>query len=62
MSRTRHHRNQKAAHCGYDYGGKYKNNKGYGGGYGVEGRNAADTERRVEGKKIVRNEIDEYNT
>lgn len=58
MSRTNHHRNQKSNHEGHDYGGKYKHNKHYGGGYGVDGRNAADKERREEGKDIVEEELD----
>lgn len=59
MSRTKHHRDQKSIHCGYDYGGKYKHNKHYGGGYGADGRNAADKERREEGKDLCEAGIDE---
>jgi len=59
MSRTNHHRTQRHNHCGYDYGGKYKHNKGYGGGYGSDGRNAAHREMRADSKVIIRSEIEE---
>lgn len=58
MSRTKHHKGQKNRRCGLDYGSKYKHNKGYCGGYGPDAKNAADSERRQQGKKIVRNEVD----
>ena len=58
MSRTNHHRNQKSNHEGYDYGGKYKHNRHQGGGYGTEGRDAADKERREESKSLVEEGID----
>jgi hypothetical protein len=60
MSRTTHHRNQGASHEGYDYGGRYKHNKHYGGGYGVDGRNAADSERRSQDKIESKSGIDDY--
>lgn len=60
MSRTKHHRSQKANHEGYDYGGKYKHNKHYGGGYGKVGRDAADKERRSESKRIVEEGLDGF--
>ena len=60
MSRTNHHRNQKQNRCGYDYGGRYKHNKHYGGGYGVDGRNAADKERRHQSKEYIEDELDLY--
>ena len=60
MRRTNHHRNQKSNHCGYDQGGKYKHNKHYGGGYGVDGRNAADSERRMQSKIDSRNGVNYY--
>lgn len=61
MSRTKHHRSQKRHphHNGFDYGGKYKHNKHYGGGYGVDARNAADRERRNESKLIIIKEIED---
>jgi len=59
MSRTGHHKNQKHQHDEFDYGGKYKNNKHYGGGYGVDGRDAADKERRETGKELCESGVDE---
>ena len=61
MSNTHHHKGQKNQHCGHDYGGKYKHNKHYGGGYGVDGRDAADSERRQQSKDIIASELDELN-
>ncbi len=60
MSRTIHHRNQQnnSYNCGFDYCGKYKHNKHHGGGYGVDGRNAADKERRSESKATINLELD----
>ncbi len=57
MSRTAHHRSQRATHCGYDYGGKYRCNRGYGGGYGRHGRNVAHREMRADAKIIIKNEL-----
>lgn len=64
MSRTNHHRNQKRHphKNGWDYGGKYKCNKKYGCGYGVDGRNLADSERRNESKRIIKHEIENIET
>jgi len=60
MSRTKHHRSQKSHphHCGWDYGGKYKHNKHYGGGYGSFARHVADKERRNESKAIIKTELE----
>lgn len=58
MSRTRHHRNQKHQHNGFDYGGKYNCNKNYAQGYGTDGRDLADSERRRESKQIIRDELE----
>lgn len=59
MSNTHHHKNQKQSHCGYDYGGRYTHNKHYGGGYGVDGRDAADKERRQLSKTLINEGLDE---
>ena len=59
MSNTFHHRNQRKNRKGYDYGGKYKHNKHYGGGYGTDGRDAADSERRAQSKTIIAEALDE---
>ncbi|MCP5007442.1 MAG: hypothetical protein GY941_26420 [Planctomycetes bacterium] len=62
MSRTKHHRNQKRRRCGLDFGARYKSNKGYGGGYGPQAKNAADIDRRQEDKRVVREELQNEET
>lgn len=57
MSRTHHHRTNRHAHCGYDYGARFKVNKGYGGGYGSDSRDAAHREMRAESKSIIASEL-----
>ena len=57
MSRTKHHRSQKHAKCGQDFGAKYQCDKGYSAGTGAIPKELANTERRIDGIKIVRDEI-----
>lgn len=57
MSRTKHHKGQKHRRYGLDYGAKYNSNKGYGGGYGPKAKDAADSDRRQEDKRVVREEL-----
>ena len=57
MSRTRHHRRQRKQKCGLDFGAKYKCDKGYCAGSGSIPKDLADSERRNESKKIIREEI-----
>lgn len=59
MSRTRHHRNQKNAHLGHDYGSRYRCNKLYGQSYGKDGRDRANSERRIDDKSEVQSGLDE---
>ena len=57
MSRTIHHKSQKHRRCGFDYGGKYKFDKNYSGGYGSFSRKMAHKELRIEDKSTVRKEL-----
>jgi len=59
MSRTNHHYRQHQRHFGRDFGARYKWNRHYGGGTGPEAKNAADIERRIEGKSILIKELNE---
>ena len=59
MSRTRHHRNQDSNKCGLDFGAKYKCNKGYSGGCGTPAKNAANSDRRIDSKRIIKEQVDE---
>lgn len=59
MTRTKHHRQQKYKHQGHDYGAKYNCNKGYSCPYGKDGRDLADSERRNESKRIIKEELNE---
>jgi len=56
MSRTKHHRMQKANKCGVDFGARYNCDKQHGGGTGPYTKKLAAKERRSEGKKIVHSE------
>lgn len=55
MSRTKHHGIDN--HIGHDYGGRYNCNKGYGASYGKDSRDKADSERRMEDKRVVIEEL-----
>lgn len=57
MSRTRHHKNQRANHCGHDYGARLNCNKHYTCGYGSYGRYLGKRERRRLDKKIIASEL-----
>lgn len=57
MSRTKHHRAQKNAHNGHDYGARFRCNKTYGAGYGPYSRWLAHREMRADSKVIIRNEL-----
>lgn len=52
MARTKHHGQDN--HIGHDYGSRYNCNKNYAACYGVDSRNKADSERRMEDKRLVR--------
>lgn len=60
MARTRHHRDQKNLHMGEDWGAKYKCDKGYCGGTGKHPKDLAHTEMRMDKKRLLREEIDNY--
>ena len=62
MSRTKHHRNQKHARLGLDYGARYKYNQHYGGGYGPPAKHGAKRERRRDGKLLINQEMKCYET
>ena len=59
MSRTSHHRSQKHAHNGHDYGARYRCNRMYGAGYGAYSRSLAHAEMRNDSKVIIKMEIDD---
>lgn len=46
MSRTRHHRQQRDVKRGWDYGSRYKCNRGYASPKGPAAKDRADSERR----------------
>ena len=58
MARTKHHRNQRSNKCGVDFGARYKCDKGYHSSTGSIPKDIADTERRQEGKAIIRREVE----
>ena len=55
MSRTK--KGSKGA--GYDFGAKYKCDKGYGAGTGKTPKDLADSERRNQSKKIIKQELND---
>jgi len=57
MSRTIHHRSQKHAKRGLDYGAKYKCDKGYCVGSGSYPKKLAAKERRIESKELIQNQL-----
>lgn len=57
MSRTKHHYRQRRQKWGWDFGARYKHNRCYCGGTGPQAKDAADSERRIEGKKVIRSEL-----
>ncbi len=57
MSNTHHHRKQRDRHLGHDYGSRVSCNKNYAQSYGKQGRKRAAEIRRMETKKIIREEI-----
>jgi hypothetical protein len=60
MGKTYHHKNQRKNKCGYDYGAKYDCDRGYCQPKGPEGKNLADRERRNKSKKLIQQELEEY--
>jgi hypothetical protein len=65
MSGTIHHRSQRHAKCGLDFGAKFKHNKHYGGSHGPFAKKMAHKELRAEDRKIKHNTegtVNEYRT
>ncbi len=54
MSRTRHHRSQKDAKIGCDFGYRYRCNKLYGVGTGSIAKDKAGSERRADSRDLTR--------
>jgi hypothetical protein len=42
---------------GRDFGAKYKCDKGYGAGTGPHAKNLADSERRADSRRLIREEL-----